>query len=106
MQTKKRGLNIATLDEIRKGETTDIYLKRTEEILEKEGWENTTVVAEVTASTLPRDWRWGGVLRPRRGVNPFGRGSYRCLCNTGGQHILPSGTGATTRRRIQTLCTA
>ncbi len=54
-----RGFHIATDDEIKKGETTDVYFARTNEILEKEGLANQRVVAEVTTGALPRDWAWG-----------------------------------------------
>ncbi len=49
----------ATDEEIKRGETTDIYFLRAEEILRKKGMENLNVVAEVTTSGLPRDWAWG-----------------------------------------------
>lgn len=40
---------------IKKGDCTDIYFLRTEEILEKEGI-NPQVAMEVTAATLPDPW--------------------------------------------------
>jgi nicotinate phosphoribosyltransferase len=52
------GLHIATAEEVRAGEVTDVYFQRGEEVLRAEN-ENPPVVAEVRASTLPRDWGWG-----------------------------------------------
>ncbi len=53
-----RRFQIATEEEIKKGETTDVYFVRTNEILQKEGLTEQRVVAEVTAGSLPRDWEW------------------------------------------------
>jgi len=49
---------IATDKEIKSGETTDIYFRRTREILIKKNIKK-NVVAEVTCSSLPRNWKWG-----------------------------------------------
>lgn len=48
----------ATEDEIRRGETTDVYFKRTEQILKAKGLDDRKVVAEVTAGELPENWSW------------------------------------------------
>jgi nicotinate phosphoribosyltransferase len=53
-----RKFQIATEEEIKKGETTDVYFVRTNEILQKEGLAEQSVVAEVTTGSLPRDWEW------------------------------------------------
>ena len=53
-----RIFQIATEEEIKKGETTDVYFVRTTEILQKEGLTEQRVVAEVTTGSLPRDWDW------------------------------------------------
>ncbi|RLG79703.1 MAG: nicotinate phosphoribosyltransferase [Thermoprotei archaeon] len=50
---------IASEDEIKRGETTDIYFVRTQEILRAKGYNSVKVVAEVTTSSLPREWKWG-----------------------------------------------
>ena len=50
--------HISGTDEIRKGETTDIYFVRTEEILRAKGLDTTSVLAEVTTASLPRAWPW------------------------------------------------
>ena len=45
-------------DEIKSGETTDIYFVRTKEILEKEGLSDLRVTAEITTGSLPQNWDW------------------------------------------------
>ncbi|HXF57081.1 MAG TPA: nicotinate phosphoribosyltransferase [Actinomycetota bacterium] len=55
---EEAGLHVASPEEIRRGEVTDVYFLRGEEVLIAEGV-NPTVVAEVRASRLPRDWEWG-----------------------------------------------
>lgn len=54
-----RRFHIASDEEIRRGETTDIYFVRTEKILKSKKLLNTAVVAEVTTGALPRGWDWG-----------------------------------------------
>lgn len=49
----------ATDEEIRNGETTDVYFARTKKILEAKGLKNLQAVAEVTSSKLPGKWPWG-----------------------------------------------
>jgi nicotinate phosphoribosyltransferase len=51
-------LHVASAEEVRRGEVSDVYFLRGEEVLIAEG-ENPRVVAEVRASRLPRDWEWG-----------------------------------------------
>jgi len=50
--------HIAGFEEIRSGGTTDIYFRRTKEILEKKGIKK-RVAAEITASSLPVKYKWG-----------------------------------------------
>ncbi|HIE34340.1 MAG TPA: nicotinate phosphoribosyltransferase [Candidatus Altiarchaeales archaeon] len=47
----------ATNREIKKGETTDVYFRRTKKILEKKNISR-RVIAEVTTGGFPRNWRW------------------------------------------------
>ncbi len=54
-----RRFQIATQEEIKNAETTDVYFSRTKQILEKEGLSDLRVVAEITTSSLPRNWEWG-----------------------------------------------
>ncbi len=49
----------ASDEEIKRGETTDIYFVRTKKILEAKKLDKIPVVADVTASGLPEDWSWG-----------------------------------------------
>lgn len=51
--------HIATDEEIRACRTTDIYFVRTISVLEAEGKDRVSVVAEVTSSRLPDDRPWG-----------------------------------------------
>jgi len=50
---------LASDEEIKKGDTTDVYFIRTQEILKAKGLSSLRVVMEVTTSELPRGWRWG-----------------------------------------------
>ena len=50
---------VASDEEIRMGETTDIYFARTEKILKEKGLEHVRAVAEVTTLKLPINWPWG-----------------------------------------------
>lgn len=49
--------HIASHEEVRRGDTTDIYFRRTGEIIEEKGIDR-EVVAEVTASSLPHGYSW------------------------------------------------
>jgi nicotinate phosphoribosyltransferase len=52
-------LFIADEKDVREGRTMDIYFDRTRRILEASGLSGTKVCAEVTGSSLPRNWPWG-----------------------------------------------
>jgi nicotinate phosphoribosyltransferase len=52
------GLHIASPEDVRAGRVSDVYFQRGEEVLRAEN-ENPQVVAEVRASSLPREWGWG-----------------------------------------------
>ncbi len=54
-----RLFHCATDEEIKKGETTDIYFVRTKQVLEAKKMEKLQVVAEVTFGKLPEEWPWG-----------------------------------------------
>jgi nicotinate phosphoribosyltransferase len=54
-----RRFHYATDEEIKKGETTDIYFARTKQVLEAKGLDKLHVVAEVTPGELPKAWPWG-----------------------------------------------
>jgi nicotinate phosphoribosyltransferase len=50
--------NVATGEEIKSGNTSDIYYLRTKEVLKAKKIEK-SVVAEITAGKLPEEWGWG-----------------------------------------------
>jgi nicotinate phosphoribosyltransferase len=54
-----RLFHCASDEEIKKGETTDVYFARTKQILEAKKLDKLRVVAEVTSGKLPRGWPWG-----------------------------------------------
>ena len=54
-----RIFHCASDEEIKKGETTDIYFVRTKQILEAKKLDKLNAVAEVTAGGLPNEWPWG-----------------------------------------------
>ena len=85
---------------IKKGECTDIYFVRTEEILEKEQI-NPLVSMEVTAAALPDAWGivcgLSDVLALLEGVPGDGR------CNAGGDALLPGRTGPPHHRAVPGL---
>ena len=54
-----RLFHVASDEEIKRAETTDIYFVRTKQILEAKGREKTRVIAEVTSGSLPENWPWG-----------------------------------------------
>ncbi len=51
--------HVASDEEIKSGQTTDIYFARTRQVLKAKKLDKTMVVAEVTCNNLPRDWPWG-----------------------------------------------
>ena len=54
-----RLFHVASDEEIKRGESTDIYFARTKQILEAKGLDKVNVVVEVTCNDIPRDWPWG-----------------------------------------------
>ena len=54
-----RKFQVASEEEIKNAETTDVYFIRTKEILEKEGLSDLHVTAEITTGSLPKNWEWG-----------------------------------------------
>ncbi len=54
-----RLFHCASDEEIKRGETTDVYFARTKQILDAKKLNNLRVVAEVTAGKLPSGWPWG-----------------------------------------------
>jgi nicotinate phosphoribosyltransferase len=60
--------HVATPSEIRAGKVSDVYFLRGRDILRAEG-ENPHVVAEIRASSLPRDWAWAVFAGLEEAVN-------------------------------------
>jgi len=54
-----RLFHCASDEEIKKGETTDVYFARTKQVLQAKNLDKLRVVAEVTSGKLPRGWPWG-----------------------------------------------
>jgi nicotinate phosphoribosyltransferase len=54
-----RLFHYATDEEIKKGETTDIYFSRTKQIIEAKKLGKLRALAEVTPGKLPSEWPWG-----------------------------------------------
>jgi len=54
-----RIFHCASDEEIKNGETTDIYFVRTKQVLEAKKLDKLNAVAEVTAGGLPDKWPWG-----------------------------------------------
>lgn len=52
-------LFIANEEDVRSGYTMDVYFERTKKILESCGLSDTQVCAEITGSSLPKEWKWG-----------------------------------------------
>jgi len=53
-----RLFHYASDEEIKRGETTDIYFVRTKQVIEAKGLEKTPVIADVTPGKLPHGWPW------------------------------------------------
>ncbi len=54
-----RIFHCASDEEIKKGETTDVYFVRTKQVLEAKKLDKLNAVAEVTVGGLPNEWPWG-----------------------------------------------
>ena len=73
--------HIANADDIKKGRLTDIYFKRTEEILEAAG-KNPVVKAEIFLKGFPEGYRWGilaGVEETIKLLSDIDKISIRCM---------------------------
>ena len=51
--------HVATDEEIKRGETTDVYFLRTKQIIEAKKMNKVRALAEITPGRLPRGWPWG-----------------------------------------------
>ncbi|MEM3824378.1 MAG: nicotinate phosphoribosyltransferase, partial [Candidatus Bathyarchaeia archaeon] len=54
-----RLFHCASDEEIKSGETTDIYFVRTKQVIEAKGLSRTLAIADVTSGKLPNEWPWG-----------------------------------------------
>jgi len=54
-----RLFHFATDEEIKRGETTDIYFLRTKQVIEAKKLDKVRALAEVTPGRLPSGWPWG-----------------------------------------------
>lgn len=54
-----RGFHLVSEEEIKEGKTTDVYFENTMRIFDQKDVGSESIVAEITASSLPSDWRWG-----------------------------------------------
>ncbi len=54
-----RIFHYASDEEIRSGETTDIYFVRAKQVIEAKGLDKVSIVADVTPGKLPCKWPWG-----------------------------------------------
>ena len=73
--------HIANADDIKKGRLTDIYFKRTEEILEAAG-KNPVVKAEIFLKGFPEGYRWGilaGIEETIKLLSDIDKISIRCM---------------------------
>ena len=73
--------HIANADDIKKGRLTDIYFKRTEEILKATG-KNPVVKAEIFLKGFPEGYRWGilaGIEETIRLLSDIDKISIRCM---------------------------
>jgi len=73
--------HIANADDIKKGRLTDIYFKRTEEILKAAG-KNPVVKAEIFLKGFPEGYRWGilaGIEETIKLLSDIDKISIRCM---------------------------
>src|SRR3989449_1939071 len=59
-ESPRREFYVATPEEIRSGQTSDVYFFRTLDVLKKAGEHRTKVPMETTVRTLPDGWLWAG----------------------------------------------
>src|SRR2546427_1281119 len=68
-ESSKREFYVATPEEIRSGQTSDIYFFRTLDVLKKAGKHRTKVLMETTVQTLPDAWPWAVLSGVEEAVN-------------------------------------
>src|SRR2546422_1643230 len=68
-ESRRREFYVATPEEIRSGQTSDIYFFRTLEVLKKAGKDRTKVLMETTVQSLPSGWPWAVFAGLEEAVN-------------------------------------
>src|SRR2546426_3751538 len=68
-ESSKREFYVATPEEIRSGQTSDIYFFRTLDVLKKAGKHRTRVLMETTVQALPDAWPWAVFSGVEEAVN-------------------------------------
>src|SRR3989454_5023453 len=68
-ESPRREFYVATPEEIRSGQTSDIYFFRTLDVLKKAGKHRTKVLMETTVQTLPDAWPWAVFSGVEEAVN-------------------------------------
>ena len=68
-ESPRREFYVATPEEIRSGQTSDIYFFRTLDVLKKAGKHRTKVLMETTVQTLPDAWPWAVLSGVEEAVN-------------------------------------
>ncbi len=85
MADAMRLFQVATDEEIKQGKTTDVYFVRTAQVLKAKNVDKVHVVAEVTAGSLPNEWRWGVLC----GIEEVARLFQGCPVDV---YAMPEGT--------------
>ena len=68
-ESPRREFYVATPEEIRSGQTSDIYFFRTLEVLKKARKDATKVLMEATVQSLPEKWPWAVLSGIEEAVN-------------------------------------
>src|SRR3989454_4913305 len=68
-ESPRREFYVATPEEIRSGQTSDIYFFRTLEVLKKARKDTTKVLMEATVQSLPEGWPWAVLSGIEEAVN-------------------------------------
>jgi len=68
-ESPRREFYVATPEEIRSGQTSDIYFFRTLEVLKKARKDATKVLMEATVQSLPEEWPWAVLSGIEEAVN-------------------------------------
>ena len=81
------GFHVASEQEIKAGKVTDVYFARTVEVLRREGVRK-HVLAEVRASSLPRDYQWAVLAGVEELAAPIAELAVKVTCLEEGEFFL------------------